>query len=126
MPIDQLRTPLDPSTLAVISVAEPEMEPGKLACEVIDFNRFGNVHLNVRPAHLAAASLDDAPMLRIGNPGSADARRGSTYADFSPGEYGFCSTPVDGSQSSAATLRASEGLGLSLAAPVWLTSPADT
>ncbi len=128
MPIDQLGTPLDPSTLAVISVAEPEMEPGKLACEVIDFNRFGNVHLNVRPAHLAAASLDDAPMLRIeATSGSADARRGSTYADFSPGEYGLLFDPrgwltiVRGNPASAV-----EGLGLSLAAPVWLTSPADT
>ena len=127
MAIEKLGTMLDPSTLAVVSVAEPEVEPGKIACEVIDFNRFGNVHLNVRPAHLAAASLDGSPMLTIeATSGSAEARRGSTYADFEPGEYGLLFDPrgwltiVRGNPASAL-----EGLGLSLAAPVWLILRAD-
>ncbi len=127
MAIDQLGTPLDPSTLAVISVAEPEIEPGKIVCEVIDFNRFGNVHLNVRPAHLAAANLDKEPVFKIeAISGSAEAKRGSTYADFPPGEYGLLFDPrgwltiVRGNPASAI-----EGLGLDLAAPVWL-SPAAT
>ncbi len=46
-----------------MTIAEPEIEPGKISCEVIDFNRFGNVHLNVRPADLAAARLDKEPTL---------------------------------------------------------------
>ena len=128
MAIEQLGTAVDPSTLAVISVAEPEIERGKIACEVIDFNRFGNVHLNVRPAHLAAASLDESPRLQIeATSGSAEAMRGSTYADFQPGEYGLLFDPrgwltiVRGNPASAI-----EGLGLSLAAPVWLTSATDT
>jgi S-adenosyl-L-methionine hydrolase (adenosine-forming) len=126
MPIDQLGTALAPNTLAVISIAEPEIEPGKIVCEVIDFNRFGNVHLNVRPTDLAAASLDDVPILKIdATSGSAEARRGGTYADFQPGEYGLLFDPrgwltiVRGNPASAA-----EGLGLSLAAPVWLSSAA--
>lgn len=128
MAIGNLGTELDPSTLAVISLAEPEIEPGKIACEVIDFNRFGNVHLNVRPDDLTAARLADERMLLIeATSGSAKAKRGTTYADFAPGEYGLLFDPrgwltiVRGNPASAI-----EGLGLDLAAPVWLTSAGGT
>ena len=122
-PIERLGDGLDPATLAVVTMAEPEIEPGKVACEVIDFNRFGNVHLNVRPADLTAAGLDTAETLAIeAMSGSAEAKRGSTYADFEAGEYGVLWDPrgwltiVRGNPASAL-----DGLGLTLAAPVWLT-----
>ena len=123
MPLDRLGDALDPGTLARVVVARPEVEPGKIACEVIDFNRFGNVHLNVRPADLAAAGLDGEATLAIeALSGSAEAKRGSTYADFAAGEYGVLVDPrgwltiVRGNPASAL-----DGLGLALAAPVWLT-----
>jgi S-adenosyl-L-methionine hydrolase (adenosine-forming) len=125
-PIEELGTPLDPATLAAVEMAEPEVESGKITCEVIDFNRFGNVHLNVRPADLAAAGLDgEATLLIEAVSGSADAKRGSTYADFAAGEYGVLFdtrgwlTIVRGNPASAL-----DGLGLTLAAPVWLTRSA--
>jgi S-adenosylmethionine hydrolase len=123
MEIGELGQALDPATLAVVRMAEPEVEPGKIACEVIDFNRFGNVHLNVRPADLEAAQLAGAPTLAVeSTAGAAEAKVGSTYADFEPGEYGVLWDPrgwltiVRGNPASAL-----EGLGLTLAAPVWLT-----
>jgi S-adenosylmethionine hydrolase len=125
MEFDQLGPPVDADTLAVITVAEPQIEGGKISCEVIDFNRFGNVQLNVRQADLATAGLDDAPTLRIeATSGWKDARRGSTYADFEPGEYGLIVDPrgwltiVRGNPASAL-----EGLELALAAPVWISRP---
>ena len=48
---------VEPTTLAEIRIPDPSVEPGKIACEVLDLNRFGNVQLNVRQSHLAA-SLD--------------------------------------------------------------------
>jgi hypothetical protein len=123
LPLGELGSAIEPATLAVVTMSEPEVEPGKIACEVIDFNRFGNVRLNVRPADLAAASLDDADALAIeAVSGSAEAKRGSTYADFEAGEYGVLWDPrgwltiVRGNPASAL-----DGLGLALAAPVWLT-----
>ena len=123
MPIGELGAEIDTATLAVVTMAEPEIEPGKIACEVIDFNRFGNVHLNVRPADLAAAGLDGEELIAIeAMTGSAEAKRGSTYADFQAGEYGVLWDPrgwltiVRGNPASAL-----DGLGLTLAAPVWLT-----
>ena len=123
MPIGELGEVLDPSGLAMVTMAAPEVEPGKITCEVIDFNRFGNVLLNVRPADLAASGLEGEPTLAIeAVSGSAEAKRGSTYADFEAGEYGVLWDPrgwltiVRGNPASAL-----DGLGLALAAPVWLT-----
>jgi len=127
LPVGELGNEVDPAGLAVVTMAEPEIEPGKIACEVIDFNRFGNVHLNVRPADLAAAGLDGEATLAIeAVSGSAEAKRGSTYADFQTGEYGVLWDPrgwltiVRGNPASAL-----DGLGLTLAAPVWLTRARD-
>jgi S-adenosylmethionine hydrolase len=124
MSIGRLGTPVDTGTLATVALAEPEVESGKITCEVIDFNRFGNVHLNVRPDDLAAAGLDTAPTLTIeAVSGAAAAKRGNTYADFAEGEYGVLFDPrgwltiVRGNPASAL-----DGLGLSIAAPVWLTA----
>jgi S-adenosylmethionine hydrolase len=122
--IEELGAAFDASTLVVVTVAEPEVEHGKIRCEVLDFNRFGNVQLNVRPADLAAAALDDVEALRVeGVSSSADARRGRTYADFAAGDYGVIFDPrgwltiVRGNPGSAL-----EGLSLTIGDPVWLTA----
>ncbi len=121
--IEVLGEPIDPTTLTVVTLAAPEIEPGRICCEVIDFNRFGNVQLNVRPADLAAAGLDRTPVIRVeAVSGAVEANRGSTYADFAAGDYGVLFDPrgwltiVRGNPASAL-----DGLGLALAAPVWLS-----
>ena len=113
------------SATGTLSLDSYEVEHGKVRCQVIDFNRFGNVQLNVREAHLAAASMEAAGVVAVeALSGSADARRGATYADFASGEYGVIFDPrgwltiVRGNPASAL-----EGLGLSLGDPVWI-SPA--
>lgn len=123
MAVERLGTAIDPAGLSVLRLAAPEIEPGRISCEVIDFNRFGNVQLNVRQADLAAGGLDEASMLRVeAVSGAVEAKRGSTYADFAAGEYGVLFDPrgwltiVRGNPASAL-----DGLGLSLAAPVWLS-----
>jgi S-adenosyl-L-methionine hydrolase (adenosine-forming) len=121
--LDQLGNEIDPGGLAVVTVPEPEIQEGKIRCEVIDFNRFGNVQLNVREADLTAAGLDGAAAVSVeAVSGSAEARRGSTYADFAVGEYGVLFDPrgwltvVRGNPASAL-----EGLGVGLGDPVWIT-----
>jgi S-adenosyl-L-methionine hydrolase (adenosine-forming) len=121
--LDQLGNEIDPGTLAVVTVPEPEIQDGKIRCEVIDFNRFGNVQLNVRQADLAAAGLDGSASVSVeAVSGSAEAKVGSTYADFAVGEYGVLFDPrgwltiVRGNPASAL-----EGLGVALGDPVWIT-----
>ena len=124
MALEQLGEQLDPSTLAGLSVPEPETEPGKIRCEVVDFNRFGNVQLNVREAHLVEAGLDRAEDLAVeAVPGATRARRGRTYSDFEAGEYGVIMDPrgwlmlVRGNPASAL-----EGLGLATGDLVWISA----
>jgi S-adenosyl-L-methionine hydrolase (adenosine-forming) len=89
MPTDQLGPSVDPATLTSLTVPEPEVGDHEIRGEVLDFNRFGNIQLNIREADLARAGLDGVGCLTIkATSASAEARRGSTYADFKPGEYG--------------------------------------
>jgi S-adenosylmethionine hydrolase len=122
-PLDDVGTDIDASSLATLTLSEPEVERGMIRCEVIDFNRFGNVQLNVRREQFAASGLDGAPRVKVeAVSGSADAKRGTTYADFAAGEYGVLFDPrgwltiVRGNPASAL-----EGLGLALGDRVWIS-----
>jgi S-adenosylmethionine hydrolase len=126
MAIEELGPELDPESLAGLDVPEPEIQAGEIRCEVVEFNRFGNVKLNVRQAHLAAAGIEENPDLAVeAVSGSTRARRGKTYADFAAGEYGLIFDPrgwlmvVRGNPASAL-----EGLGLAPGDPVWISGPA--
>ena len=94
---------------------------------LLDFNRFGNVQLNVRAADLDSAGLADAGSVLVDAlSGSAEARRGETYGDFTAEEYGLLFDPrgwltiVRGNPASAL-----EGLGLGLGDEVWISRAAD-
>jgi S-adenosyl-L-methionine hydrolase (adenosine-forming) len=124
MGIEHLGRPVEPDTLERLTPSEPEIEPGRIRCEVVDYNRFGNIQLNVRAAHVEASGLDTAPELRIeAVSGSALAHRASTYADFAPGDYGVIFDPrgwltvVRGNPGSAL-----DGLGLDIGDPVWISA----
>jgi S-adenosyl-L-methionine hydrolase (adenosine-forming) len=122
-PIDDLGAAVEPTTLNALTLPEPEISDGEIRGEVLDFNRFGNIQLNVREADLARAGLDDARSLTIkATSASAEARRGRTYADFAVGEYGVIFDErgrmeiVRGNPESAL-----DGLGLSPGHLVWIT-----
>jgi S-adenosylmethionine hydrolase len=122
--IEHLGTPVDETTLARLDLPKPEVTLGKIRCEVVDYNRFGNVELNVREEHLAAAGINGAASLEVAAvSATTEARRGSTYADFGGGEYGVIFDPrgwltiVRGNPGSAL-----EGLGLDVGDPVWLSA----
>src|SRR5436190_10282597 len=122
--IERLGPAVDPATLATLDVAEPETTVGRIRCEVVDYNRFGNVQLNVRESHLAAAGLDQAEALEVAAvSASTAARLGTTYADFGVDQYGVIVDPrgwlmiVRGNPGSAL-----EGLGLDIGDPVWLSA----
>jgi S-adenosylmethionine hydrolase len=58
VPLDELGETLEPETLVQLRIPNPTVEQGRIECEVLDLNRFGNVQLNVRDRHVAAAGLD--------------------------------------------------------------------
>jgi S-adenosyl-L-methionine hydrolase (adenosine-forming) len=116
---------VDPATLAELAIPEPAVERGKIECEVLDLNRFGNVLLNVRESQLAAAGLDGAEEIQVdATSGAGRARRVATYADVASGDWGLIVDPrgwlsvVRGNPANAA-----EGLGsVAPGDPIWLTA----
>jgi|SRR5436190_3262699 len=121
--LQDLGDPVAPEALVPLELAEPEVERGKIVCEVLDLNRFGNVQLNVRERHLAAAGLDHVDrMAVVAHSGSAIARSVLTYADLEPEAWGVMMDPrgwlsvIRGNPGNAA-----EGLGVSSGDLVWLT-----
>ena len=76
----RLGDPMDPRALVAIDDADPEVGPGRVAGEVLDVDRFGNVRLNVRAADLDAAGLGPDAMLEIASTAAGSrARRVTTY-----------------------------------------------
>jgi S-adenosylmethionine hydrolase len=123
MAIDELGTPIEAETLKSIEAHAAGVELGKIRCEVIDYNRFGNIQLNVREADLALARLDTAPDVAVeAMAGSVQARLCETYADLEAGEYGVFFDPrgwlsiVRGNPGNAL-----EDLRLSIGDLVWIT-----
>jgi S-adenosyl-L-methionine hydrolase (adenosine-forming) len=122
-PLEELGDAVEPAELAEIRIPEAAVEPGKIVCEVLDLNRFGNVQLNVRDSHLASAGLDGAARIAVeAHSGGAVVRRVSTYADLDAGEWGLLVDPrgwlsvVRGNPANAG-----EALGVGSGDLVWLT-----
>lgn len=94
MPLERLGRAVDRDELTQVTVPRPEVEHGQICCAVIDHNQFGNIQLNVRVPDFALASLDRAQNVAVRTEnGTVQARRGATYADFAPGEYGLIFDP---------------------------------
>jgi S-adenosylmethionine hydrolase len=89
-PIEDLGPAIDPASLVTRRLVEPEVEPRLIKGEVLDIDRFGNVRLNLRPAHLERAGLASEPELQVTTPSvSARVRRVATYRDVPEGEHGI-------------------------------------
>jgi hypothetical protein len=126
--LETLGEPVDPATLAELTIPEPTVEQGKIECEVLDLNRFGNVLLNVRATRVGESGLDKVASVQVdATAGSGRARWVSTYADVEPGGWGLMADPrgwllvIRGNPSNAA-----EGLGSVVPGdPIWLTAARD-
>jgi S-adenosyl-L-methionine hydrolase (adenosine-forming) len=123
--LTSLGDPVELATLVALAIPEPTVERGKIECEVLDLNRFGNVLLNVRASQLAAAGLDGVEEIQVdATSGAGRARRVATYADVASGDWGLIVDPrgwlsvVRGNPANAA-----EGLGsVAPGDPIWLTA----
>jgi S-adenosylmethionine hydrolase len=125
LPLEELGETADPETLVQLQITNPAVEQGRIECEVLDLNRFGNVQLNVRDRHVAAAGLDRLDRVSVeAHSGSGVAQFVSTYADLEPGDWGLMLDPrgwlsvIRGNPANAA-----EGLGVTTGDLVWLADP---
>lgn len=56
---------VDAASLVRLTIPQPEVEPGRIACQVIGVDRFGNVQVNVRREDLGRAGLPVSDVLRL-------------------------------------------------------------
>lgn len=122
--LDELGPSLEPGSLEELRLPEPSVEPGKITCEVLDLNRFGNVQLNVRDSDLTTAGLDGSSELVVEAPGgAASGRQVSTYSDLTEDEWGLMIDP----RGWLSVIRSNPGnvaesLGVGVGDIVWLTA----
>jgi hypothetical protein len=82
---------LDPASLAVVRLPEPEVADGEVRTEILDVDRYGNLELAADPDDLAAAGLQAARWLRTIRDGAGDdvrAARARTFSEVPPGGFG--------------------------------------
>ncbi|HWC69389.1 MAG TPA: SAM-dependent chlorinase/fluorinase [Acidimicrobiales bacterium] len=88
VPLEELGEPLDPAALLPGVVPLPREEDGKLVCEALWVDRFGNVQLNVGPDELASWG-DHVRIEWDGGDQARVARRATTYDEITPGAVGL-------------------------------------
>ncbi len=89
MPLDGRGAETDVASLVTLRVPEPQVSHRRIAAEVLDVDRFGNVRLNVTPVHLEEAGFEAGERLEFATTAAgARARRIETYGDVRVGEVG--------------------------------------
>jgi S-adenosylmethionine hydrolase len=114
--------PIDPASLAGEPIPGPQPNAdGRLRCEVLWIDRFGNAQLNARPSDLdpVAAAFGPVVTLTAGHH-RGPARRASTYAELGPGEVGLVTDSYGLLSVSCRGASAAVRLGLDTNSPVWL------
>jgi S-adenosylmethionine hydrolase len=86
--LGDLGSPIDPGTLVVVAVPEPEVHAGRIQAEVLGIDRFGNVQLTARERDLDDAGLGQALWLMVRTVWqSLPMERTSTFGDVPSGEF---------------------------------------
>jgi S-adenosylmethionine hydrolase len=83
----ELGPPIDPEALVRLDVPTPELSNSTIRGTCLDVDRYGNIQLNLRRAHLEEAGIVPGRRVRLvvgGRPQQAVAAR--TFADAEPGE----------------------------------------
>jgi S-adenosylmethionine hydrolase len=121
MDLDGLGPQVPVESLVELKLAEPEVERGRIVGEVLDIDRFGNVRLNIRPAHLKAAGLDDAAVLEIATTGQvARCLRVASYGQVEVGAYGILVDAWEWMAIMRYEANAAADLGVRAGDPIWL------
>ena len=114
---------VDAGRLTVIGLAEPEVGERRLAAEVLDVDRFGNVRLNVRPEHLAAAGLAPDERLEVASTATGTrVRRVRTYGEVDADDCGALTDAWGWISLIRFEASAADLLEVRVGDPVWVTA----
>jgi S-adenosylmethionine hydrolase len=122
--LERLGRSIDPASLVHLSLTEPEVELGRVHCEVLGVDRFGNVQLSATAEHLRAAGLGASDRIEVVVAGRPTAiRRAATFGDVAEGELAVI---VDSTGWLAVVLNRGNGaetLGVAPGDPLTLRAP---
>lgn len=123
MDLDALGPSVAVDTLVEVRIADPEVERGRIVGEVLDIDRFGNIRLNIRPAHMVAAGLADAGTLQIATTGEvASASSITSYGQVEAGAYGILVDAWEWMAIIRYEASAAADLAVQAGDPIWLTA----
>jgi S-adenosylmethionine hydrolase len=121
--LESLGRVVDPGMLVTLTQLEPEIGTRRVAAEVIDVDRFGNVRLDVRPRHLLAAGLPPEVALEINSTAAGTRiRRVSTYGEVGDGECGMLEDAWGWLSLIRYQASAAELLNVGVGDPVWIAA----
>lgn len=121
---EELGPALDPPALVRVEIPEPEVDPATIRCRVLDVDRFGNLQLNVRPAHLESAGIADRADVRVDSAECSElALLVETYAEVQPGRYGVVTDAWGWVTVIRFEANAAAGLMVGRGDPIWLRRP---
>lgn len=121
--LEALGTPIPLSSLVTLSMADPEITPGRIVAVILEVDRFGNVRLNVRPGDLDVAGFTLGATVEVASASaSVRARRVVRYSDVGPGEYGLLADAWDWASIIRNEANASAGIGAGRNDQVWIAT----
>ena len=114
LPIEELGPPIDLDSLTVLSIPEPVVREGRIDCQVLSSDRFGNIRLSARAVDLESAGMEAVASIEVGSKGHAvSAQRARTFGDVAESELALIVDSVGGLGLVVNKGSAAERLGLS-------------
>lgn len=121
LPIEELGPSIEPESLIALSIPEPVVRRGRIDCQVLSSDRFGNVRLSARAPDLELAGMEATPSVELQSKGEVmSALRARTFGDVPEGELALIVDSVGGVGIVVNRGNAAEKLGVSIGDPVTL------
>ena len=97
LPIEELGPPIDSDSLVALTIPEPVIRDGRIDCQVLSSDRFGNLRLSARANELEQAGMDSAASISVGSKGDAvSIQRARTFGDVPEGKPALIVDSVGG------------------------------
>jgi S-adenosylmethionine hydrolase len=97
LPIEELGPSIDPDSLTALSIPEPVVRDGRIDCQILSSDRFGNLRLSARAADLETAGMEAVSSIEVGSKGQAvSAQRARTFGDVAESELAVIIDSVGG------------------------------
>ena len=113
LPIQDLGPSVEAGSLVALTMPEPVVREGRIDCQVLSSDRFGNVRLSAGATDLREASMDNVRSIRVGSKGmSVSVHRARTFGEIPEGEPALIVDSVGGLGIVVNRGNAAEALGL--------------